>query len=191
MTEHQPPRRRWPGRYDKPFLIRLEISHADDTTPTLLAALQSLLRLEARRTGELPTSDVTCLLWQTSPQHAIDDLERPAVRADRPATRPNRTRARQSSRSFDPAGPPSTTSSTWATSNPPGTGTPSTTTAPRTANASCTACTCQPQPTTPTRSPSPAANPAPPPGSAGSAEQSGDCLDGAPPSAQAIGAARS
>ena len=75
MTEHQPPRRRWPGRYDKPFLIRLEISHADDTTPTLLAALQSLLRLEAHRTGELPTSDVTCLLWQTSPQHAIDDLK--------------------------------------------------------------------------------------------------------------------
>jgi len=164
--------------------------HADGTTPTLLAALQSLLRLEAHRTGDLPISDVTCLLWQTSPQHAIDDLKDQLYglidqRLD-PSAHGQAVEqiVRSGWASVDDILDLGHLEPAWNWD---------------TIDHDCTQNRKRlvygmylPNPADgPDEIPSPAANRVPPPGSAGSVEQSGDCLEVAPPSAQAIGTARS
>lgn len=63
-----------PVRYRCPYILRAEVSHADDRTPERLSELVGVISVQPGRAGELPTSVATIVVSAIAPCYAIDEL---------------------------------------------------------------------------------------------------------------------
>jgi hypothetical protein len=63
-----------PVSYRNPYILRAEVSHADDRTPERLRELPGVILIQSGRAGELPTTVATILISAIAPCYAIDVL---------------------------------------------------------------------------------------------------------------------